>query len=420
MKIAFGIEIFYPETNGVITATINLANNLIKLGHEVYFFVTKNKGFDEDLIEDGIHIVRIKNIPSGLYKGLKIIPVWGWHLMPKLAKYKIDIVHNTTPWLVGRALNHGARRLHIPSLATHHTLLDAPSNIEYALKSKRISSIAQDAAWKVVFDPFYELTWMATAPSENTCAQIRSKIPTMDTRFISNGIDVSKYKIDEPICPIPEAIKPEWLGRNTFIYVGRLGIEKSLDVTVKAFIKLWKEHPEAQLIVIGRGPADEELKKIVAAEKAEKAVHFTGLIPNDQIIGSKILEKNCAFVTASITENQAMTVIESLCSGLPTITADVPNMTCLVSPDMGWYFEPKNIDDFALKMEYALTHPEERDQKAIEAKKGTARFDGMEVAKQFEALYKELLEWKDKGFYVPGGEKRAKKYLKKIRKYQDK
>ncbi len=418
MRIAFGIEIFYPETNGVITATINLANNLIKLGHEVYFFVTKNKGFNEDLIEDGIHIVRLNNIPSGIYKGLKIVPVWGWFLMPKLAKYKIDIVHNTTPWLVGRAMAHGARRLHIPALATHHTLLDDPTNIEYILKSRRLSEVAQDIAWKVVFDPFYDLTWMTTAPSEHTCAQIREKCPKMDTRFISNGIDISRYDDSNPVLPLPEAIKPEWLGRNTFIYVGRLGNEKRLDETVKAFIKVWKKHKEAQLIIIGRGPADAELKKIVSDENAESAVHFTGLIPNDQIIGSRLLEKNCAFVTASLSENQSMTIIESLCSGLPTITADVPNMTCLASKDMGWTFEPKNIDDFAEKMEYALTHPEERDRKAIEAKKGTARFDGMAVAKEFEAVYEELIEWKNKGFHVPGGKRRAQKYLKKINKYQ--
>ena len=418
MKIAFGIEIFYPETNGVITATINLANNLIKLGHEVYFFVTKNKGFDEEIIEDGIHIVRLNNIPSGIYKGLKIVPVYGWFLMPKLARLGIDIVHNTTPWLVGRALCHGARRLHLPSIATHHTLLDDPTNIEYILKSKKLSSVAQNIAWKIVFDPFYKLTWLTTAPSEHTCAQIRSKIPTMDTRFISNGIDISRFDETKPELPLPEAIKPEWLGRNTFIYVGRLGNEKRLDETVKAFIKVWKKHPETQLIVIGRGPSDQELKAIVKENNAESAVRFTGLIPNDQIILSRLLERNCAFVTASLSENQSMTIIESLCSGLPTITADVPNMTCLATDEMGWTFEPKNIDDMADKMEYALTHPEERDRKAIAAKEGKARFDGMAVAKQFEAVYKELFEWKEKGFYSPGGEKRAKKYLKKIDRYQ--
>ena len=44
MRIAFGFDIFYPESNGVITTTINLANNLIEMGHEVYFFQTEVSG----------------------------------------------------------------------------------------------------------------------------------------------------------------------------------------------------------------------------------------------------------------------------------------------------------------------------------------------------------------------------------------
>ena len=47
MRIAFGFDIFYPESNGVITTTINLANNLIEMGHEVYFFVPADRGFRE-------------------------------------------------------------------------------------------------------------------------------------------------------------------------------------------------------------------------------------------------------------------------------------------------------------------------------------------------------------------------------------
>ena len=51
MRIAFGFDIFYPESNGVITTTINLANNLIEMGHEVYFFVPADRGFRETTIE---------------------------------------------------------------------------------------------------------------------------------------------------------------------------------------------------------------------------------------------------------------------------------------------------------------------------------------------------------------------------------
>ena len=72
MRIAFGFDIFYPETNGVITATINLANNLIDMGHEVYFFVPKDKKFKDDVIEKGIHIIHIKNIHAIFIKTITI------------------------------------------------------------------------------------------------------------------------------------------------------------------------------------------------------------------------------------------------------------------------------------------------------------------------------------------------------------
>ena len=61
MHIAFGFDIFYPETNGVITATVNLAKNLIEQGNEVWFFVPKDKGFKETTIENGINIVRVRS-----------------------------------------------------------------------------------------------------------------------------------------------------------------------------------------------------------------------------------------------------------------------------------------------------------------------------------------------------------------------
>ena len=166
MRIAFGFDIFYPETNGVITTTINLANNLIRQGHSVWFFVPKERSFTANVIEEGIRIVHVPAIPAWIYKGIKLLPIYGWYLMPYLAKYHIDVVHNTSPWLMGMALNHAARRLHIPTIATHHTLIDNPIYIRYALKSKTLANAAKDAIWTVVFNPFYKLTWMATAPNE--------------------------------------------------------------------------------------------------------------------------------------------------------------------------------------------------------------------------------------------------------------
>ena len=419
MNIAFGFDIFYPETNGVITTTINLARNLIENGHKVWFFVPKDKGFTAKKIENGIRIVHVKSISSWIYKGIKLLPIYGSYLMPYLKKYKIDVVHNTSPWLMGMALNHAARKLGIPTLATHHTLIDNPIYIRYALKSMKLAYAAQDAIWTVVFNPFFRLTWMVTAPNESTCQQLRYRQPDLEVRYVSNGIDISRFDESKPELPLPAAVKPEWLGKKTLLYVGRLGYEKAVDVTMRAFAICHEKNPDSHLIIIGQGPAYAGLIRLQKDLGLEDSVHITGMIPNEEIIGSRILKKAAAFVTASLSENQAITVIEAICSGCPVICPDVFNMKEIVKEDAGWYFEGQNPDSLAKTLVHVFDNPEERDEKGANAVKYIDLYDGKKIAKQFESIYHELLEMKKNGFYVYEGERKAYKFEKELKDYYD-
>ena len=249
--------------------------------------------------------------------------------------------------------------------------------------------------------------------ARSACEQVRSRIPGLEVRYVSNGIDISRFNDSLPESPLPEKIKPEWLGKRTLLYIGRLGYEKAVDVAIKAFALCLERNPDAHFIIIGQGPAGEELIGLAESVDTTGHIHMTGMIPNQDLIGSKLLKKISAFVTASLSENQAMTVIEALCSGTPVIAADVANMRALFADEQGWFFEGGSIESLADTMDYVLNHPEERDRKAIEAGKAISRFDGAEVAKKFVSLYEELIEMKKEGFFVPGGEKRAAKYLRK-------
>lgn len=410
MRIAFGFDIFYPETNGVITTTINLANNLVDLGHEVYFFVPEDKQFTADVIENNIHIIHVKALSTPIYKGIKVLPVQSWYLRKYFLKYNFDVIHCTSPWLICQAMNHCARRMHIPVLATHHTLIDNPIYIKYALKSTTLANIAQKPIWPIVFEPFFRLVWMATAPNQETCKNIREHIPGLEVRYVSNGIDIERFKkipSGQSIPQIPEGFVDE----NTFIYVGRLGFEKAIDVTIKGFAKAVKENPKLKLLIIGQGPAHKELIDLVEdLGLTDNNICFTGLIDNHVLIDSGILRKSVAFITASLSENQAITVIEALCSGCPVICANVFNMTALVDKDSGWYFEGGNDSDLADKILYVASHKEERDQKSANALKSIDKYDGKKIAKQFESIYLELIEKKKQGFYVVDGEKKANRY----------
>ena len=410
MRIAFGFDIFYPETNGVITTTINLANNLVDLGHEVYFFVPEDKQFTDDIIENNIHIIHVKALSTPIYKGIKVLPVQSWYLRKYFLKYNFDVIHCTSPWLICQAMNHCARRMHIPVLATHHTLIDNPIYIKYALKSTTLANIAQKPIWPIVFEPFFRLVWMATAPNQETCKNIREHIPGLEVRYVSNGIDIERFKkipSGQSIPQIPEGFVDE----NTFIYVGRLGFEKAIDVTIKGFAKAVKENPLLKLLIIGQGPAHKELVELVEElNLSDKNICFTGLVDNHILVDSGVLRKAVAFITASLSENQAITVIEALCSGCPVICANVFNMTALVDKDSGWYFEGGNDSDLADKILYVAAHKEERDKKSANALKSIDKYDGKKIAKQFESIYLELIEKKKQGFYVVDGEKKANRY----------
>ena len=410
MRIAFGFDIFYPETNGVITTTINLANNLVDLGHEVYFFVPEDKQFTDTVIQNNIHIIRVKALSTPIYKGIKVLPVQSWYLKKYFLKYKFDVIHCTSPWLVCQAMNHCARRMHIPVLATHHTLIDNPIYIKYALKSTALANIAQKPIWPIVFDPFFRLVWMVTAPNKETCKNIKEHLPDLEVRYVSNGIEIERFKKTPSGTPLKEV--PEgFIDENTFIYIGRLGYEKAIDVAIKGFAKAIEKNPKLKFLIIGEGPAHKELIELVQdLNLDEKNIYFTGLIDNHRLIDSGVLKKAVAFITASLSENQAITVIEALCSGCPVICANVFNMTALVDKDSGWYFEGGNIDDLAEKILYVSSHREERDQKSANAIKSIDKYDGKKIAKEFESIYLELIEKKKQGFYVVDGEKKAIQY----------
>ena len=402
MKIAFGFDIFYPEQNGVITSSINLANNLILLGHEIVFFVPNEKEFQENVIENGIEIVHVKAFNSYIYKGLKILPVYSSYLNKEFKKHNIDMVHITSPWLISIALARCARRHKVPVLYTHHTLINDPIYINYFFRNMTLAEMSTSAIWKIVFKPVFKLTWEITAPSINTCTEVKNHLKNKDipVKFISNGIDVSIYKKPKTQ-PISQDIIDFGLGDKTFLFVGRLGYEKGLDTLIDGFNILQKKYNDAKLIIIGQGPVEKQLKEKTALLELDNSIFFAGYRTHKEIIQSELLNQINSFVTASLTENQAMTIIEALCSGVACITADVPNMTNLADEDSALYFKPGNIEDLASKFELAFTDIDLIKKKRIAAKKSIERFDGMIVAKEFENEYNNLLEQKKNGFYIP-------------------
>ena len=405
MNIAFGFDIFYPEKNGIITTTVELARNLINFGHKVYFFVPDNGVIEGDEIEYNIKVVKIKGKDSGLYAGMKHFKK-DMNLFTKLLKENnIDIVHTLSPGDMGIAMSKAANILNIPTISTHHTMVDNKDYIRYALKLRSLSWFASLFAFPLIFNRLYNKTWIVTAPSLTTVKGIKKHLKKRDVRYISNGInlDLFKNKTNEDV------VDKNFVNDKTIICVGRVGFEKGIDKLVKGFNIALKTDKDLRLIIVGNGPYMNGLKKLVKKLNIEQNILITGSISNVLLLESNLYDKAYLFATASLSENQSMSVIEALCSGLPVLCANQGNMTDLVNNENGWIFRPNDINDLANKLLEAINDRQARDEKSKYKNKALDMYSGATVAKEFIKVYEELVALKAKGYNIKTHRKAYKK-----------
>jgi len=387
------LEIFFPEINGVITATLDLARNLKARGHHILIVVPGDKNFKQVKEVDGMEAYTVPSISTFIYPGVRFSNPWDRSLFEKLQTERIEIVHITGPWTVAwSAINH-ARRLGLPVMHTFHTMLNEDTYILYFVKLKILVRPGRRVIWWFM-EKFLRASDTITAPSRFATAELKRRNPDKAVHQVCNGIERSRFQgysaWDELVSRFP------FYNRKTFIFIGRLGQEKSLDILVKAFAWAAGRDPELRLVLVGDGPYRGILEKDVRDRGLEDKVFFLGKMNHDDLLKSGLLQHSRGFATASVTENQPMTVIEAVCCDIPLIMADVEGMRELAS-DNALLFPP---GDHVAMGRYLMDLAGD-DDLFSRLKRGSEvfaeKFDGSSVAAEFEKLYRELLARRDAG-----------------------
>ena len=119
------------------------------------------------------------------------------------------------------------------------------------------------------------------------------------------------------------------------LYVGRLGLEKSLDKLKKVLDRM----PTARLALVGTGPYEDKLKAVF---KDYPGVYFAG-----QMVGVELSQAYAScdvFVMPSETETLGFVVMEAMASGLPVIGARAGGLIDLIEHDKTGYLVTPNED----------------------------------------------------------------------------
>lgn len=327
MRIGFFTDTFLPQANGVVTSLLSFGPELVRRGHEVSIFCPKSnvKEFK------GMPVFSYPAVTFRAYPEFKIAVPQGRNRAPKL-----DIVHTHSPFTMGFFGWRVAKLQNIPRVSTFHTLLS-----EYAgYVSKLGKIILKPVTWEFC-RTFYNRHRKLIAPSKTLKKILQEHGIGKPIDIIPNGIDTDFFR------PFEKTAARKKLGINggkIFLSLGRLGHEKSVDVVIRAFKNL-----DAKLVIVGRGPAEEKLKKLTRKLGLQNKVTFKGFVPEK--LKPLYYSAADALVIASEFETQGLVVVEGMACGTPVIGANsgaVPE--AIREGKNGYLFGPRNVEELTKKI----------------------------------------------------------------------
>lgn len=356
-------DIKNPLVGGAEIITFEYARRLAADGHQVTWFCRQFPDTAAEELIDGVRVIR---------RGGFFSTYWQGYLYYRSLTVKPDLVIdmlNTIAWQTPLY----ARR---SSKVVQYVNQLAKEVWDYQLPPLK--------AWVgKLFEPLQLIPYhrlpvvtyaKSTADDLVEWGYDRSKI-----KLFSLGLDHQRY------FPGPKADRP------LFVQVCRLVPNKRPDLTVRAFAEVVKQHPDAQLVLVGTGPYLDELKRMIAELQIEKSV----TIPTDDIWffkksdgdqKVKLMQSAWAAVHPSVKEGWGMVITEAAACGTPTIATAVTGQVDAIIDGQTGILISKNptVDELAVAMNRIIEDDALRAKLTAGCLEWAAKFDWEKSYQEFK------------------------------------
>ncbi|OPY29034.1 MAG: Trehalose synthase [Methanocella sp. PtaU1.Bin125] len=344
MKIAVFTDTFYPQVNGVVNAVRNYDRMLTGLGHVVTVFTSGKKPGVTTM--DGAEVRRYRAFTFLPYPEFEA-SVDVLHPVTAAVKFRPDVVHAHTPFLMGYCAWMTAMRLGLPLVGTFHTPID--EYVMYIAKNSRLSQRMLKRIAKYYQDWFYNRCDVVIVPAPSAARYLQVKgrpiIP------VSNGIDLSRYG---------QAGRDEFRAKHglgdapVIMHGGRLSFEKRIEGVIDAMPRVLERVPGAKLMIVGRGPAKAFLEGRVRQLGLEGSVVFTGYV-SDADFPRAFAAADVLAINSPV-ETQSLIVLEAMATGIPVVGADAAAIPDAVADgENGFLFRPDDSTALADRLIMILT-----------------------------------------------------------------
>lgn len=173
-----------------------------------------------------------------------------------------------------------------------------------------------------------------------------------------------------------------------FVSVGTLEVRKGYDLIIKG-LQRSKHRDKCQLSIIGSGPEEESLRKLIADNGLQDRVFLLGRKPPEEV-SAQISASDC-FVLTSRRETFGIVYIEAMAKGKPVIATICGGPESFVNESNGVLIPAEDVEATAGAIDYMVDHLGQYDSVAIR-EFCYENFSEERITQKIIALYNEVLE----------------------------
>jgi len=385
MRIAFFTNCYKPLVNGVVTSIVSLKEAYERKGHDVYIFAPRVK----DYIDQKRNVFRYRsvNLTSKVKYPLPI-PL-SFRVKKVITEFNPDIVHFHHPFLLSFPAIMYGKKLGIPKILTIHTQYE-----QYAYYVSPIPERVTQEAIKMIISNLAYKTDCITTPSDSMKKIMENYGIKNRIQVIPNAIHLISFQEDDE-SKRAEIKKKYNLKEDDkiILFVGRVASEKSIDTIIKALEIIKKrDNNKVKLLIVGNGPAMDELQQLTRTLKVEKDVVFAGTVSNEEI--QHYYKMAYLFTITSTSESFGIVIIEALASGIPVLAVRAPGAADILTDDLDGLLVDDDVEKFADALEKIIREPELREKLSKGALKTSEKYNIDTISERMLNLYREVIEIK--------------------------
>jgi len=405
MRIIIAGQTYYPEANGQAVFTTNLAEGLVRQGHEVMVILPSERFKSYQIRHEGVRIEKVSAFPlSPTHTDIHITPFPRWRVHHLFRTFQPHLVHIQDHYPLSRSVLQAAERNGLPVMGTNHFL---PENL---LRNLPVPPWGEKAAQYILWQTMllaYNRLDVITTPTETAANILRQQAIRVPVHPISCGVDTERFFPDQSVNR--EAMRRKYglfPRRALFLYVGRLDHEKRLDVMLDALHILRRD--DLQLAIAGRGLHQKALRAKAKALALGENVRFLGYVPAGDLPG--LLNSADIFVMPSEAELQSIATLEAMASGLPILAANARALPELVDDGVnGYLFQSNHAEDAARRIRQLMQERQRWQSMGMASLEKVSAHSIENSVQKYETLYHTVVRLHLSGYRQAKASPRPKK-----------